>query len=272
MERFSIVLSVHDRLSTLNFFLNSIYKNSRFKDHEIVLVADRIDDHCSDDWLDIDNHKGWSIRKWLNEGDWLNKLNVVIHEIGCPAGKEKIYESWNYGVSRATNDWLAVSLGYDFYWGFDWDYNILKHIYEYDHMKNIFVSVWTAIVQFDYQIDVDSEKAGRKFWKADLNLPVRESNLLNFFEKKRKQNFQHYPSGVFLEHCAHRHELLYCPIYIHKDLFKKIGGFKEKSHYAGDLNFDDKLGKIGVMKIGCLDSFFAHCTRIREKGKFIMDC
>ena len=38
-ERFSIVLTVHDRLSTLNFFLGSIFKNSRYKDHEIVLLS-----------------------------------------------------------------------------------------------------------------------------------------------------------------------------------------------------------------------------------------
>lgn len=271
-ERFSVVLTVHDRLSTLKFFLGSVYKNSRFRDHEIILVADRIDDPCPDEWLDIEEHKGWSVRRWLKEGEWFSKLNIQLHERNCPKGIKDMYRCWNYGAQWAKNKWLVVVMNDDYYMCPDWDYNVLKHLQEYDPLKYVFVSAYIHIVWFDH---VEQEYAGMHYYRTDPNpqVPVYESNLLKFFEERKKQNLERFPSGVFIEQCGDRHELMWVPIYVHKDLFWKVDGFQEEDFPSScDLHFDDSLrDQLGIMKVGCLDSFFVHNTRRKKKGMFVMN-
>lgn len=110
-DRLSIIITERNRLSTVRICLGSILKNSRFKDHEIVFVGDRIDDPV-EPWARVGDYK--SLREYC-EDYWIDKFtNFSLYEVDlnrvaidgpvhpehapAPQGLCPCYEGWNYGI------------------------------------------------------------------------------------------------------------------------------------------------------------------------------
>lgn len=231
-ERISIVVAERNRLSTVRIILGSIYKNSRFKDHEIVFVGDRIDDPVVD-WARVGDYK--TLREYipywqkrfqnftLVEGDWNRE------DIDNPKWiRTPVYESLNAGIDHASNDWIMV-VGSDEFYCCNWDVNMIRHFGEYNAYEHVFIPVWGVLCcphgdgpdgyDPDYHPDDHLGSAGhvacyipRKVWRKH---PLMESQLNEIYEKNKKDE-------VLVEPCGHRWQLFYWNMVVHRSVMEAM--------------------------------------------------
>lgn len=284
-ERLSLVFTEGSRLSTLRMGFESLWKNSRFKDHEVVLVADHIDDPVEDLYLDRTGQNGRTVREWLEKGGWHDKLNLKVfddyefgsrmHLVDAPESMkmhmQRAFEGWNYGVTKASHDWVCMS-DTDCYFAPDWDYNLMKHFDGYIPMKYVFVPVYGFPVvgkSWDQWLDDHKGHAG---WaqiymvgEENMNRHLTERGVLEVYEKRKLDK-------VVLEHASHRREVWHnCVVYWRGvlDAIAKtsMGGgvYDDCFPRMPDVRLDDYLWKkLGIIKVGVLDSFVFHLKRFRE--------
>lgn len=237
-DRISIVVAERNRLSTTRIILGSIYKNSRFKDHEIVFVGDRIDDPVVD-WARVGDYK--TLREYLPywqkkfpnftlvEGDWNREAIDPPSRVRTP-----VYESLNAGIDRASNDWIMV-VGSDEYYCPDWDYNMIKHFGEYNAHEHVFIPIWGVLCHpwgdgpegYDpeYRPDDHLGTLGhaqmyipRKIWKKQA---LRESQLNEIAEKTIEAR-EKKGQLLVVEPCGHRWQLFYWNMVVHKTVMEAM--------------------------------------------------
>lgn len=296
--KISVIFTSRIRLSACRYSLYAIWKNSYFKDHEIVFVGDRITDppedrykvgdyanleqYLNEFWIPKFEDSGFTFS--LFKGDWnRDDLDDVDHKrIPC-------YECWSYGVDKAKNNFILV-VGDDDFMGPNWDYHILKRVPHFDPSKHIFQPVFCnphiprnqpspgmSIQEWGDVHGFDDDRPWAPGWKAFYRdrgkwyaEPMKESELLAHYN-------HHARNGVFVEQTARRFKLGYWCSVVHKEVIDKVrplthnhqmynwqripnyGDFNE----ALDCKFEEHCSKVQVQKVGCLDSFFYNLTQWR---------
>lgn len=281
-ERLSIVLAEHNRASCLKFYFGSMLKHSRYRDHEIVFIGDLIDEPIPEGWLAYPDDKGITMREYLQR-DWIDKFNIQIHEFKRPnvpwgRGSQDYAIAYNQGVKHASHDWIVTQLDSDCYFFPDWDINVIKHFSEYDHNKYMFTGVMCGFDLWHRENELGYKHLGKDFFdvryytEGKTKVPLRESTLMRFYEKIKRDNEGH---EIFIEPPGNRFVLGWLALYVHRDIYEKVGGYREDmpGFKGADIAFDDALrDKAGVMKVGCLQSFIFHNGQYtRQQDMFIMD-
>lgn len=254
---FSIVVKVHDRLCTLDIMFHSIYKNST-DTHEIILMADKPDDIADP----IYNHTGdpnMTMTKWVEEQKktWLKDKPIKFIRFDDRPGKMDLYRAYNHGFkSHATSDWFCALANCDFYYCPNWDKQIIHEIPKHDYHKHVWVPLYF------HSCGIQDENIGYRSYTPLIQLErrIKESDLIQYAESRKGK-------GTYKEICGER-KLTWAPMIIHRDLYNQIGGFTEDPPYpdAQDLHFDDNLrDKLGIYKVGCLESMVYHFNAFRSK-------
>jgi len=196
------------------------------------------------------------------------------------------YECWSYGVDRAKNDWVMI-LGSDDFMSPEWDSNIIKRFPQYNHNNYVFQPVFGFISRprDDPSLppgEVPDDHPNHPGWKAlyiyyktQEHKPLLESMVYDHYYRNRVDN-------VFIEQGGHRSDIGYWATVVHMDVVDKIRPlnlnhqlfdwrhvmdeyeFNGKTKGALDIDFDDKLNDVGVLKVGVLDSFFYNLKHYRQ--------
>lgn len=280
-------------------------KNSRFKDHEIVFVGDRIWEECEGDF-EVEGYS--TVEQYLNDY-WIAKMENAGFRFNLykgnwsrekidsltwnkPVGLTPCYECWSYGVDRAKNDWVMV-IGSDDYMSPDWDSNIIKRFPQFDYHSHVFQPVFGFISKprddpMLREGEVPDDHPNKPGWKAfyiyydeQEKKPLSESQVYEHWNT-------HKTDGVYLERGGERRMLGYWGTVVHMDVVDRIRALNpnkqiydwrhvqddyefnaqgENSHGSQDLDFDAKLHFVGAMKVGCLDSFFYNLKSFRQTLK-----
>ena len=290
-DKISIILTERRRLSCVRLVLGGLLRNSHFKHHEIVFVGDRIWMPCEGNF-EVEDYN--TVEQYLNDY-WISKMENAGFKFNLITGnwsREELddpdrvrtpcYECWSHGAEKAVNN-LVLIIGSDDYMSPNWDSNITKRFDEYDPCKHAFQPVFAFICRppDDPTIpegDRADDHAGHIGWKAlykyyvdKENVPLKESEVYEHWNTHKKD-------GVFIEAGGKRQEIGYWATVVHKDVIKRIAELnvnhqifnwrrlpnEGEFHEGLDLDFDNKLSKIKVPKVGCLDSFFYNLKNYRE--------
>lgn len=300
-DRISIILTERRRLSCVRLVLGGLLKNSRYKDHEIVFVGDRIWEPCEGSF-EVEGYS--TIEEYLNSY-WIPKLETAGFRFRLitgnwtrekvdsltwnkPVGLTPCYECWSHGVDNAKNEWIMI-LGSDDYMGPDWDVNIIKRFPSYSHLSHVFQPVFAFISRPrgdpTLRGETPDDHYGRPGWKAlyvsyedQEKKPLRESVVHEHWKTSMVND-------VFLEQGGERRMLGYWATVVHMDVIDRIRPlnpnhqiydwrhvqdqyeFNAIENGSLDLDFDTKLHHVGAMKVGCLDSFFYNLKHYRQNPK-----
>lgn len=287
-HRISVVLTDSRCLSRIRISLGSLLKNTHYRGHEIVFVGDRIWQDCIEGYevegySNILEYLTYWIPKFVDAG-FKFSLHVGDWNRDKIDGLPPVYECYSYGVEESRNDWVLV-IGADKYLSPSWDYNIIKRLDQYDRQKFVFQPVvCECYIMSDEaeeehsrdQFDYESMLGFRPLWKFE-GMKYRESELIQHYEQELKD-------CVAIEKPSQRRILGFMNQVTHKDVTNKMRQFSlngemfnwqrkanEEFPKALDLEYDDNLLKIGVQKVGCLDTFIFHLNWSQMSNQFDFD-
>lgn len=282
----TIVIPERRHPNFLEVCLEALIKNSRYK-HDILVICSSITENASDFRYDKNTKKRYqkysSIEEFLKiRKNWIEDNNIIVIDNTEKKNKLKTeYENkekkYDDGIDIALNNNTAIDYIKTewFFWNWDddfiatpdWDINLLKHVdtnrhdrvYVPAHVQPYFAEN-PEIIDMITKVDPkDSWTTSRHIACGRLTMPITsrsenyllESEMIEFV----RNNTIH---DIIEERCSARERMHWVPMLLEKSLYQSVGGNVYKDGSGYDLVFDDKLGKLGIMKIMSRDSFIVH--------------
>lgn len=275
----TILIPEYAHPNFLEICLQALFRNSRYK-HDILVVGGDIKAPANDFMYNKDGHryqKYSNIYEFLKANKkWLEDNNVTF--IDTTERRKKFKEEYELsvgmyhgGVDTAFNDnigaehvktkWFFWNWDDDFIAAPDWDVNLLKYI---DDSRKDRVYLPTH-VQPNFGAAKENLTINTKdVWESThisihrLPLPITgraeayllESEMNEFVRANSRDD-------TWEELCHVREKVHWVPMLIEKTFYQCIGG----CNYQGpgyDIDFDDRLGRLGKIKVMSRSSFIIH--------------
>lgn len=273
------------RFFLVEMTLDSIERNSKYE-HDVIIVSETPESIIPEigPYFEV-LKKRWP---WVNLIDARELYSRVLAKDYLPQPRGPIYECFNEGAKYAKTDWIMILVGDDTYFPPLWDEKLLSHV-DFDQRER---RTWiprflsTRAVAFDTWDHPDSiiaryrytDYAGENinnrenptskaeffgFFKSpegfkDPLLSIKESEVLKIGEMICNNRIISEGKG--------RGELAWPYNIVYKDLYWKVGGFREDMASGADSVFDDDLFNIGNIesKVGVFSTFIcnSHCKII----------
>ena len=276
----TILIPEYAHPNLLEVCLKALIKNSRYK-HDILIVGGDTKAPASDYLYDKNGrqYQKYSCikefitkkRKWLDDNN-ITFVDTTERRKEFKAQYERNGGRYEGGVDVAFNDnigaeyvktkWFFWNYDDDFVAAPDWDVNLLKYVDESRHDR-VYVPthVQPAIGNSEAIMRVNHSDAWTTSGHICINyltLPVTSrtggyllESELNTFVRANSRD------GTWEELCGLRHKTHWVPMLIEKSLYMNIGG----CNYQGggyDIEFDDRLGHRGIIKVMSRSSFIIH--------------
>lgn len=275
----TILIPEYRHPNYLEVCLQALLKNSKYR-HDILIVGGDTKAPAVDFVYgqDLQRHKKYdSVDEFLNlNRKWLDDNNITFIDTTerrkkFKEGYERSVGTYQGGVDTAFNDNIGAEHVQTkwFFWNWDddfiaapgWDENLLKHVnekrtdrvYMPTHVQPVFGNdatvtiidpkdVWssTHISIHRFPLPITS-RAEQYLLESELNEFVKDNSRDDTWE----------------ELCHLREKIHWVPMLIEKEYYLSIGG----CNYQGagyDIDFDDRLGRMGKTKIMSRSSFIVH--------------
>lgn len=276
----TILIPEYAKPNFLEVCLEALIKYSRYK-HDILVVCGDLKASAVDFQYDNSGNtyqKYHNMEEFLKEKKkWMDDNNIRIIDATerrsqFKAEYERDGKIYHGGVDTSLKDNIGVEHVNTklFFWNWDddfiatpdWDFNLFKYIDESRHDRvYIPTHVQPAFGSGQEVMNINPKDV----WTTSshismhrLALPITSRTVPYIKESELKEFVQANTRNGYIEELCHvRHQTHWVPLLIEKSLYQSMGG----SNYQGpgyDIDFDDRLGARGIMRIMSKSSFIIH--------------
>lgn len=276
----TILIPEYRHPNLLEVCLKALIQNSRNK-HRILIVGGEPKAAANDFMY---NKNGQRYQKYKCVDEFLNKNRVWLEDnditfIDTTQDRKKFKEDYerkggtyeggvdtalndNIGAEHVDTEWFFWNWDDDFFAAPGWDENLFKYMDE-SRSNRIYLP---TLVQPIFGDRPDTKTVDPKdAWTTSshisvhrLALPVPSRSEDYIFESEVNEYVTaNSRDGTWEELCHIRHKMCWVPLLLKKSFYLGIGG----CNYQGpgyDIEFDDRLGKLGIIKVMSRSSFVLH--------------
>lgn len=276
----TILIPEYGHPNFLEVCIEALIRNSRYK-HDILVVGGDIEAAAADFQYKKSGERYQKYncikdfltqrRKWLEDNN-VTFIDTTERRKEFKAQYERNVGLYQGGVDTAFNDNIGAELVKTkwFFWNWDddfiaapdWDVNLLRYMDGSRHDKVYLPThVQPAVGNSKEIMCIDQDDVwttGRHISIHRLPLPITSRTAAYLLESELNAFVRtNSRDGTWEELCGVRYKIHWVPMLIEKSFYLSIGG----CNYQGpgyDIEFDDRLGKLGISKIMSRSSFIIH--------------